>query len=98
MAKMRNGGAKDPEDVPQEKDVSLSGLMYSIHDKPPWAISLVMGLQHYLIMFGSTSLIPLIVTSRMCMRPDDVVRSYIISTIFFVSGLATVLQSTLGVR
>ena len=33
-----------------------------------------------------------------CSRADDPARGYIISTIFFVSGLVTLLQTTIGCR
>ena len=49
-------------------------------------------------MFGSTVAVPLIVTPAMCIGNDYVGQSEIIGTIFFVSGLITLLQSTLGVR
>ena len=37
-------------------------LIYSIEDRPPPATTLVLGLQHYLTMFGSTVAIPLILS------------------------------------
>ena len=49
-------------------------------------------------MFGSTVSIPFILCPLLCVREDDPARGYIISTIFFVSGLVTLLQSTFGCR
>ena len=54
--------------------------------------------QHYLTMFGGTVSIPFIICPALCMADDDPGRGYIISTIFFVSGIVTFLQSTFGVR
>ena len=49
-------------------------------------------------MFGSTVAIPLMVTPAMCIGDDNVAKSEIIGTTFFVSGLVTILQATFGVR
>ena len=49
-------------------------------------------------MFGATVAIPFIVTPKLCMEPDDPSRGYIISTLFLVSGLVTLIQATFGVR
>ena len=55
-------------------------------------------LQHYLTMFGATIAIPLIVAPAMCVGDDNVAKSEILGTLLFVSGIITLLQSTLGVR
>merc|ERR1712032_713699 len=68
------------------------GLLYSIEDTPPWYICCLLGLQHYLTMFGATVSIPFILCPKLCIAGDDPARGYIISTIFFVSGLVTLLQ------
>eukprot|EP00090_Calanus_glacialis_P008365 TRINITY_DN16685_c0_g1_i3.p1 TRINITY_DN16685_c0_g1~~TRINITY_DN16685_c0_g1_i3.p1 ORF type:complete len:575 (-),score=125.95 TRINITY_DN16685_c0_g1_i3:271-1995(-) len=73
-------------------------LLYKIDDVPPWYTCCFLGLQHYLTMFGSTVSIPFILCPLLCVREDDPARGYIISTIFFVSGLVTLLQSTFGCR
>jgi nucleobase transporter 1/2 len=49
-------------------------------------------------MFGGTVSIPFIICPKLCMGEEDPARGYIISTIFFVSGIVTFLQSTFGVR
>ena len=49
-------------------------------------------------MFGATLAIPLIFTPAICIGEDGVGKSEIIGTIFFVSGLVTVLQVTVGNR
>ena len=55
-------------------------------------------MQHYLTMFGATVAIPYILCPALCIENDDPARSYIIATLFFVSGIVTLLQTTLGVR
>ena len=54
--------------------------------------------QHYLTMFGATLTVPLLICPKMCLEKDDPNNAYIISTMFFVSGVVTLLQSTFGVR
>ena len=54
--------------------------------------------KHYLTMFGATFAMPFVLSVPLCFAHDPVVISNVINTIFFASGLATLLQSTLGVR
>jgi len=54
--------------------------------------------QHYLTMIGGTISVPFILTPALCIEDADPVRSEIVSTIFFVSGMVTLLQCTVGVR
>ena len=59
---------------------------------------ILLGFQQYLTMFGSTVSIPFILCPLLCIKEDDPARGYIISTMFFVSGIVTLLQVTFGVR
>jgi nucleobase transporter 1/2 len=49
-------------------------------------------------MFGGTVSIPFIICPALCMESNDPARGYLISTIFFVSGIVTLMQTTFGVR
>ena len=49
-------------------------------------------------MIGGTISVPFILTPALCIEDADPVRSEIVSTIFFVSGMVTLLQCTVGVR
>ncbi|KOC70911.1 Solute carrier family 23 member 1, partial [Habropoda laboriosa] len=73
-------------------------LTYGIDDVPPWYLCLFMALQHYLTMIGAIVSIPFILTPALCMAEDDPSRSYIISTMIFVTGLVTFFQTTVGCR
>ncbi|XP_015431505.1 PREDICTED: solute carrier family 23 member 1 [Dufourea novaeangliae] len=75
-----------------------TNLTYGIDDVPPWYLCLFMALQHYLTMIGAIVSIPFILTPALCMAEDDPSRSYIISTMIFVTGLVTLLQTTFGCR
>ena len=73
-------------------------LLYGIDDVPPPLETLVLGLQHYLTMFGSTVAIPLIMSGHLGLDQGQPELSWLISTMFFVSGITTLLQTTLGNR
>lgn len=81
----------------EEQDKKLD-IAYKIDDVPPWYMCLFLGFQHFLTMIGGTLSIPFILCPALCMRDDDPARGYIISTIFFVSGIVTLLQSVIGCR
>ena len=49
-------------------------------------------------MVGGTLTIPFILFPKLCIEEDDPARGYIISTVFFISGLITLMQTTFGVR
>ena len=72
-------------------------LLYGIDDSPPLAETAVLGLQHYLTMFGSTVAVPLILSGPLGMT-DPVDIGKLIATMFFVSGITTLLQATWGNR
>jgi solute carrier family 23 (nucleobase transporter), member 1 len=73
-------------------------IIYGIDDVPPTGEALVLGLQHYLTMFGSTVAIPLIMAGPLGIADDAEKLGWLIGTMFFVSGIATLLQSTWGNR
>ncbi|KAK8751547.1 hypothetical protein OTU49_009084 [Cherax quadricarinatus] len=79
-------------------DNTSSRLLYSVEDNPPWYTCVVLGLQHYLMMVESTVSIPYLLTPIMCMAVTDPARGAIASTIIFVSGMITLLQTVFGVR
>jgi nucleobase transporter 1/2 len=74
-----------------------NGLIYSIEDKPPLLTSMILGLQHYLTMLGATVLIPMILGQWLGVD-DKGDLALLIGTIFFASGISTLLQTTLGNR
>ena len=72
-------------------------LIYGIDDIPPPAEAAVLGFQHYLTMFGSTVAIPLILSEPLGIT-DPVEKGALIATMFFISGITTLLQTTWGNR
>ncbi len=73
-------------------------LLYGIDDIPPLGESLTLGFQHYLTMFGSTVAIPLIMSKPLGIADKPAELAMLISTMFFVSGITTLLQTTFGNR
>lgn len=55
-------------------------------------------IEHYLTMLGGTLAIPFILSGPMCFADNTLAISEVLSTIFFASGLVTLLQSLFGVR
>ena len=67
-------------------------IVYPIGSKPRWGVAVLLGLQQYLTMFGATVLIPFIVGGAIGMPPDQL--ALLISTIFFTSGVCTLIQQS----
>ncbi|XP_004430789.1 PREDICTED: solute carrier family 23 member 1-like [Ceratotherium simum simum] len=82
----------------QSGSPSSSHLAYSILDVPPWYLCIFLGIQHFLTALGGLVAVPLILADHLCLQHDPLTQSYLISTIFFVSGICTLLQVFLGVR
>ena len=74
-----------------------TSLLYNIDDNPPVLETVILGLQHYLTMFGSTVAIPLILAPAIGII-DPVEKGWLIATMFFVSGITTLLQTAFGNR
>ncbi|MFC7070977.1 uracil-xanthine permease family protein [Halobaculum lipolyticum] len=92
-----DGGEETPTDGPTADGGEESSLItYGIEDRPPFAQSLGLGLQHYLTMVGANIAVPLILAGAMGM-PDQFVPRFV-GTFFVVSGIATLAQTTLGNR
>ncbi|GEM_PF-432523 len=89
----RKDGRTDGGTVSREE---ASFVEYGIDDRPPLGQSVLLGLQHYLTMIGANVAIPLILAGAMEMPPAETAR--LVGTFFVVSGVATLLQTTVGNR
>lgn len=49
-------------------------------------------------MYGGAVAYPFVVSNLICMTPDDPNRGYLMQTVFFTSGLATLVQVVYGTR
>ncbi|XP_039249475.1 solute carrier family 23 member 1-like [Styela clava] len=84
--------------ITETESSDAGALLYGIEDTPAWYMCILLGFQHYLTMFGSTVAVPLILAGPLGIDNDNVAKGQLISTIFFASGIATLLQSFLGTR
>ncbi|WP_049947964.1 uracil-xanthine permease family protein [Candidatus Halobonum tyrrellensis] len=71
-------------------------VTYGLDDKPPLGESVLLGVQHWLTMVGSTIAIPLVLTGALGF--DAAQTAQLVGTFFVVSGVATVAQATVGNR
>ncbi|XP_064079007.1 solute carrier family 23 member 1-like [Macrobrachium nipponense] len=85
-------------DTPSLNSNESEDIHYKVEDVPPWYFSIFFGFQHCLTMAGATIVIPIIISSFLCMAEDDPARGALVSTVFFHLGLVTLLQTTFGVR
>ncbi|MEJ2101515.1 MAG: solute carrier family 23 protein [Desulfobacterales bacterium] len=67
-------------------------IVYPIGSRPRWPMAVLLGIQQYLTMFGATVLIPFIVGGAMGLPEEEL--ALIISTIFFTSGICTLIQQS----
>jgi len=86
------------EGAEKAKSENSHGLLYGIDDIPPPAETMALGFQHYLTMFGSTVAIPLILGPKLGIPVDSKDMAALMATMFFVSGITTLLQTTFGNR
>ncbi|KAJ0106654.1 hypothetical protein Patl1_17982 [Pistacia atlantica] len=95
---MSGGGAAKPPPEPQphpSKD-QLPNISYCITSPPPWPEAILLGFQHYLVMLGTTVLIPTALVPQMGGGNEE--KAKVIQTLLFVAGLNTLLQSFFGTR
>ncbi|KAL6107108.1 uncharacterized protein ACO6RY_10808 [Pungitius sinensis] len=89
---------KRGEEMDTSTEEESNKLVYCVTDVPPWYLCIILGIQHCLTAFGGIIAIPLILSRGLCLQFDGLTQSHLISTIFFVSGICTLLQVTFGVR
>ncbi|KAF9605418.1 hypothetical protein IFM89_017157 [Coptis chinensis] len=97
---MAGGGAhpapKQDELQPHPAKDQLPNVAYCITSPPPWPEAILLGFQHYLVMLGTTVLIPTALVPRMGGNNDD--KAKVIQTLLFVAGLNTLAQTVFGTR
>ncbi|ELK35565.1 PREDICTED: solute carrier family 23 member 1 isoform X1 [Myotis davidii] len=82
----------------QHRSPGSSDLAYGILDIPPWYLCIILGIQHFITALGGLVAVPLILAKGLCLQHDPLTQSYLISTMFFISGICTLLQVFFGVR
>ncbi|KAK2428334.1 Nucleobase-ascorbate transporter 7 [Trifolium repens] len=94
------GGAAAPpkqeELLPHPVKDQLPNVSYCITSPPPWPEAIILGFQHYLVMLGTTVLIPTSLVSQMGGGNEE--KAKMIQTILFVAGINTLVQTLFGTR
>ncbi|KAI7997137.1 Nucleobase-ascorbate transporter 6 [Camellia lanceoleosa] len=94
------GGAAPPpkqdELQPHPVKDQLPNISYCITSPPPWPEAILLGFQHYLVMLGTTVLIPSTLVSQMGGGNHE--KAKMIQTLLFVAGLNTLTQTLFGTR
>ncbi|KAH0659353.1 hypothetical protein AABB24_031694 [Solanum stoloniferum] len=88
--------AKASEPVPHPPKDQLPNVSYCITSPPPWPEAILLGFQHYLVMLGTTVIIPTALVPQMGGGNEE--KAQVIQTSLFVAGLNTLLQSIFGTR
>ncbi|KAL2331957.1 hypothetical protein Fmac_019538 [Flemingia macrophylla] len=86
-------------DMPPDDDGFVSRhshMKYELRDSPGLVPIGVYGIQHYVSMLGSLILVPLVVVPAMGGSHEDT--SAVVSTVLFVSGVTTLLHTSIGSR
>ncbi|XP_042056543.1 nucleobase-ascorbate transporter 7-like [Salvia splendens] len=98
---MAGGGAAAPppkqeELMPHPVKDQLPGVSFCITSPPPWPEAILLGFQHFLVMLGTTVLIPSILVPQMGGGKEE--KALMIQTLQFVAGLNTLAQTLFGTR
>ncbi|XP_043813373.1 nucleobase-ascorbate transporter 6 isoform X2 [Manihot esculenta] len=90
------GGGKPEEPQPHPPKEQLPNISFCITSPPPWHEAILLGFQHYLVMLGTTVLIPTALVPQMGGGNKE--KAQVIQTLLLVAGLNTLLQSLFGTR
>ncbi|KAA8545765.1 hypothetical protein F0562_020784 [Nyssa sinensis] len=94
---MTQGAAKVVDEfVPHPVKDQLPGIDVCVNSNPSWAESIILGFQHYLVMLGTTVIIPTTIVPLMGGGNKE--KAEVIQTLLFVSGVNTLLQTLFGTR
>ncbi|CAD5165368.1 unnamed protein product [Musa acuminata subsp. malaccensis] len=74
----------------------LQDLEYCIDSNPPWVETILLAFQNYILMLGTSVMIPSMLVPLMGGTDADKIR--VIQTLLFVSGINTLLQALFGTR
>ncbi|XP_065338002.1 solute carrier family 23 member 1 [Cloeon dipterum] len=96
--KNNNAGKNKFESFEENVFEAEKTLHYGLEDNPPWYTCVVLGFQHYITFVVGIASVPMIMGPKLCMLEDDASRGELVSTLMFVSGIVTILQTTIGVR
>ncbi|XP_041368055.1 solute carrier family 23 member 1-like isoform X2 [Gigantopelta aegis] len=73
-------------------------LFYKVSENPPWHLTVFFALQQALLFVAMNLSVTVLVSELVCARDDELLKTQIFSSTLMMSGLATFLVTTLGVR
>ncbi|XVE57092.1 hypothetical protein DITRI_Ditri04bG0064200 [Diplodiscus trichospermus] len=88
--------AKSDEPQPHPPKEQLPNISYCITSPPPWPEAILLGFQHYIVMLGTTVIIPTSLVPQMGGGNEE--KAKVIQTLLLVAGLNTLLQTLFGTR
>ncbi|XP_063682266.1 solute carrier family 23 member 1-like [Bolinopsis microptera] len=88
----------DQDESENDLEVIRKQLNYPLGKDPNWFLSVLLGFQQYLILFGSTFAIAVILAPSLCVESNVVVKGILLNTMFVMCGLATMVQIFFGTR
>ncbi|XP_052735702.1 nucleobase-ascorbate transporter 1 isoform X4 [Vigna angularis] len=74
----------------------LQDLEYCIDSNPPWVETILLAFQNYILMLGTSVMIPSMLVPAMGGSSGD--KAQVIQTLLFVAGINTLLQALFGTR
>lgn len=74
----------------------LQDLEYCIDSNPPWAETILLAFQNYILVLGTSVMIPTLLVPLMGGTDGDKAR--VVQTLLFVAGINTLLQALFGTR
>ncbi|PVD30099.1 hypothetical protein C0Q70_09360 [Pomacea canaliculata] len=82
-----------------ESDLSVSDdLHYKVDKTPPPFLCLLLALQQVIMTIPGSLSIPMLLAELLCADDKALVRAHLIGITFFMCGLATLIQTVLGIR
>ncbi|KAL6655939.1 hypothetical protein ACP70R_006765 [Stipagrostis hirtigluma subsp. patula] len=81
---------------PHPPKEQLPGVSFCITSPPPWPEALILGFQHFIVMLGTTVIIPSALVPQMGGGNEEKAR--LVQTLLFVAGINTLLQTMFGTR
>ncbi|KAJ6843471.1 nucleobase-ascorbate transporter 6-like [Iris pallida] len=87
---------KNDDFAPHPIKEQLPGVDFCLTSPPPWPQAMLLGFQHYLVMLGTTVIIPSLLVPQMGGGHEE--KAKVIQTFLFVAGINTLLQSLFGTR
>jgi len=73
-------------------------MRYPILRDPNWVLSFLLGLQQYLVMWGSTFGISVVLAPSLCIDSNLAAKGQLLNTMFTMCGLTTMIQVFFGTR